>query len=125
MAQVVVPYASFDEVDEAIKPLAEGGDSLYVAEYPDTEEGNAALKAVLGKCEYAEKVAKMAAMPPVDEVDTFARRVVVVAKGIVAAAAEEPAPVPMDVEACVEPAPAPAAGMAVADDDIGANFDEF
>jgi hypothetical protein len=74
---------------------------LWVGDYPDTEAGNEALDAVLKKREHAEKLARLAATP-CDMADTFPRRVVMHAKGIVA-----------DLEGTTTaPAPAPAAATA-------------
>jgi hypothetical protein len=81
-APAAQPYASFDDVDEAMKPLSEGI-SLWVADYPDTEAGNDALAAVLNQPVHAKKLARFAAME-CDQVFTFARRVVMCAKGLVA-----------------------------------------
>ena len=92
----MVPYPSFDDVDEAIKPLS-AGVTLWVADYPDTQEGNEALDKVLKQPVHTEKLARFAAME-CDEADTFPGRVVMRAKLIIAelegAAAPDPPTAP-------------------------------
>jgi hypothetical protein len=93
------PYASFDDVDMAIKPLSEGV-SLWCDDYPNTAEGNAALDKVLSQPKHAAKLARFAATP-CEEFDTFPRRVVQRAKLLVSDAANTIAPAAATATAAV------------------------
>ena len=79
-ATTAEPYANMEEVDEAIKPLSEGC-SLWVDEYPDTNEGREKLQSVLRRPEHATKLARLAATV-CDRTESFSQHVVMCAKGI-------------------------------------------
>ena len=101
------PYVSVEDVEIAISQWQDpDGLCLMPDMYPDTETGNAALDAALRRAQYASKLDRLAATPCnsddwKDVEAVWARRVVLRAKSLLAAAATPATPAPTATAAVV------------------------